>query len=388
MIKLITYLLQVLYLPIWFIIGLFPRNRNLWIFGGWLGTRFTDNAKYVFETANAISDEIDCVWLTRSQEVLAHCKGKGYRCYHIWSWKGVWLSLRAGRVIFSSGKPDVNPFLINGAVVYQLWHGAPMKKIGLDDKLVHRSWVDKFKKVFLPFIYDFNIDYVLSTSACFDSKMSSAFGVEKSKVMQLGYPRNDVFFNASYKHPIISEINKKYSEPFIVIYLPTFRNGQVDLFFDYQFDQERMSKLMEQINGVLLLKSHFADGDFGTIQSDRIIQIKDSPFLDINEVMKDTDLLITDYSGAYFDFLLADKPIIFSPFDLEDYLSKSRELYFNYNEITCAPRAKDWKQIERFLSDFAVADNQSKERQKLKAYFNGYQKGKSSQELYEFIKVH
>ncbi len=44
--------------------------------------------------------------------------------------------------------------------------------------------------------------------------------------------------------------------------------------------------------------------------------------LDLYEVVNAADLLITDYSSIYFDYLLLDRPIIFTPLDLEEYRKK------------------------------------------------------------------
>ena len=48
-------------------------------------------------------------------------------------------------------------------------------------------------------------------------------------------------------------------------------------------------------------------------------------------LMKVTDILITDYSSIYFDYLLFDKPILFMPFDFEDYIENNARFYYNYN---------------------------------------------------------
>ena len=43
-----------------------------------------------------------------------------------------------------------------------------------------------------------------------------------------------------------------------------------------------------------------------------------------------TSAMITDYSSIYFDYLLLDKPIIFFPFDKEDYLNNQRDIVYNF----------------------------------------------------------
>lgn len=48
--------------------------------------------------------------------------------------------------------------------------------------------------------------------------------------------------------------------------------------------------------------------------------------MDLYEILPHTDLLITDYSSVYFDYLLLDKPIVFTPTDLGEY-SKNEDCY-------------------------------------------------------------
>lgn len=41
--------------------------------------------------------------------------------------------------------------------------------------------------------------------------------------------------------------------------------------------------------------------------------------MDFYNILNAVDILITDYSSIYFDFLLLDRPIIFTPIDYEEY---------------------------------------------------------------------
>ena len=53
---------------------------------------------------------------------------------------------------------------------------------------------------------------------------------------------------------------------------------------------------------------------------------------DIQKLLKESALLITDYSSVYMDFAYMKKPIIYFQFDQEEYRSKQyEEGYFNYN---------------------------------------------------------
>ena len=53
---------------------------------------------------------------------------------------------------------------------------------------------------------------------------------------------------------------------------------------------------------------------------------------DIYPLLKYTDLLITDYSSIYFDFLLLDRPIIFFNYDYDEYSSNMGGFVYDYCE--------------------------------------------------------
>ena len=74
--------------------------------------------------------------------------------------------------------------------------------------------------------------------------------------------------------------------------------------------------------------------------------------IDITEYLNNVDMLITDYSSVYFDFLKTGKPIIFAPFDIDDYLRKDRELYYPYSEVTPGPSCKNWDDVLKWISTF------------------------------------
>lgn len=385
------YLLYLFFLPVWYIIRLIPRDENVWVFGSWFGDRFSDNprALYEFSLNQPNNENLKFVWLTNSKSVYLENKNSYLHFYMKWSLKGIWYSLRAKKVIFSSGKVDVNNYLINGATTINLWHGPPMKKIGLDNKLVFNKYVNFIKKYFFPFIYEYNINYILSTSKVFDDKLSNAFNVSLDGVLKLGYPRNDIFFSNSSSTQVIRKIDNDFLNPTKIMYLPTFRDGGngKDLFYDYGYDPLALNQFLQTNNSVFLTKSHYAENKLNLDNNfSRIIDLKFYKNLDINLILKDIDILLTDYSGAYFDFLLTKKPVIFTSFDLEEYVSHCRELYFDFNNIISGPIAKNWSQVISSIKNIQRNDNYINKRIEMNKKFNNYNDGLSSEKLYNFIK--
>jgi CDP-glycerol glycerophosphotransferase (TagB/SpsB family) len=384
----IKYFLYILWIPVWWLQKIMPRRRDLWVFGSWYGLKYSDNSKCLFEYISDNHKEIKCVWLTKSVEIHRNLVMAGRNTEMSGSLKGIWKALRARYVVFSSGKNDINPFFINGAIIVNSWHGAPMKKIGQDDKFGYDPSKDRIIKLFFPWIREYGISATISTADVFTQIMCSAFNLPVSNVFCTGYPRNDLFFLKEV-HPLWHKWDVYFGNPRKIFYLPTFRghSGNFQPFNKYGYDEIKMDIFLKASNSILVTKGHFIDKQVGlSTSSDRIIHLNDSEIVDLNFLLKDADILITDYSGVYFDFLLTGKPILFAPFDFEEYLSTHRELYFSYDEVICGPMAKNWNEVIDGLESLFRFDVFEEKRKAMKARFNKFSDGFSSQRLYSALR--
>lgn len=394
--RLVAYIILLPFLPLWWLQIFIKRNSKIWIYGSWHAESYSDNSRALFEYANKRHNNIVHVWLTRNNKVYNHLTKLGYNCYKTNSFIGIFFSLKAKKIIISCAKSDVNRFFINGAKIFHLWHGAPMKKIGQDEnikskirKQYNRELDNNFFWRFLPkyiftFFDEYNVDYLVSTSKQFSSHLQSAFDLSPDRILLTGYPRNDKYFtngNVGNNHILVNN-------EITIYYLPTFRSekGLESLFYDYGFSFDRMEQLLKKINGKLFFKGHFGSKIDLEINNTRIIHIKNDPILDTNYLLKKADILITDYSGCYFDFLLLDRPIIFTPFDYDDYTKNDRELYFDYYENIAGFRASNWNDVENeILNIYNGNDNYKVIRSKMKNRFNTFKDSKSSNRLFDII---
>lgn len=380
-----------LFLSIWWLELLIPRNSKVAVFGSWSGVRFADNSRILFEYINQTDNKIKPIWLTRNLEIKKQLNNQNYKCYMINSFKGIYYSLIAKHIFYCGGISDVNYKCINGAIITQLWHGVPMKKIGLDVKKYYKKSI--FNTLIKPFSFksQFSFHHCLSTSYCFNKIMPSIFGIDSKDVIKVGYPRNDVFSAKIKTLPFIERIKKQYSKPTIIAYLPTFRqsgNADYDYFFQFGFNEDVFEDFLIKNNCIFLYKGHFVintesnyndNKRFNTISNE---DIDDS----LNTFLQSVDILITDYSGVYFDFLLTEKPIIHSVFDIDFYLSDIREMYFDYNnEIVCGPVAEKWSDIMVSISELLSNDHYRELRKKRNKYFNSNNKASNCKYLYNYF---
>ena len=391
--RLLKYFLFVLFLPLWWIQIFIPRKNNIWIFGAWYGYRFSDNSRYLFEYVNTHHNEIKAIWLTRNIGIRDEIRESGGVSYLTNSMVAIYYSLLAKYVLVSSGKKDVNFLFINGAKKIQLWHGSPLKKIGLDD--IYSNANSFFQKKIVanlfPFGYEYNYNYTLSNAPIFTDKMGSSFNLNKSRVWETGCPRNDIFYSKNID-PFNLSLREKYPNCKLVYYLPTFRSfhGAKSLFTLKDFDRNSIEMFLEDQNIVFVSKGHFVDNTL--IREDhhansRIIDLKDKDVSEINFMLKDADLLITDYSSAYFDFLLTERPIIFAAFDLKEYLMDSREMYFNYQDAVAGPIVKNWEELMSALRTIWKDDKYKTLIKAKNVVYNKYHDPYNSKRVYQAIKL-
>jgi len=384
---------------VYLISHLVPKDKNLWIFGAWFGEKYADNSKYLFEYVNKNHPEIRAVWLTRNKNIPEQIRQKGYEAYLAYSFKGYLLSMKAGVAVVSQSElMDTNGFALSSRTkLVQLWHGTPLKKIMFDDQIVfgEPSLLRKLILIIFPVFkkhFDFSNALLIATSDEVKHNISSAFGVSGSNVKVTGYPRTDSFFKEQEEVPLsgllVTLRRRQYK---IGIYMPTHRReGKFDITCLLPNNLDYVDDILGQLEVFLLIKLHFYDVkalkhlDYN-FKNILFLQDEDI-WQDIYAILQYSDFLITDYSSIYFDYLLTDKPIIFAPFDIKEYTKKDREFYYNYEDVTPGPKARNWDEVLHFIEE-ATKDpgKYGEQRQRIREIFHKYVDGNSSARVFDAI---
>ncbi len=352
----LKFLIYILNLPLFYLSCIVPKKKNLWIFGSWFGEKYTDNTKYFYEYVIGNKKEIRAVWLSKNKSIVDELKLRNYEAYLTYSLKGYIISLMAEKSFCTVSHGDLNLF-VPAKKVINMWHGAPLKKIGYDDKMLvsPNLLIKNVRKIIFPFIKPLeSYNCLLSSSEEEQINMATAFGKKKSDVLVTGLPRN-----VSLKKS--NEVSKN-NNICRILYLPTHRQeGVTDSVYDNIIrGSSFINNFLEAHPNVQFdVKMHFYHEKaylFNCLHKN-FNNIGDS-VIDLYEVLGDYDILITDYSSVFFDFLLTNKPIIFFPFDIEDYLEKDRELYFDYEDAAPGPKCMTW--IEVFNSVKSILEESDK----------------------------
>jgi len=204
------------------------------------------------------------------------------------------------------------------------------------------------------------------------------FRVKKSQIAVTGQPRNDYLF----KH--VTKPKKKE-----IWYVPTFRefDTEYDFFQANNFDPQRMDAFLRKNNAHLYLKLHHVDAnkfDKYTANLKTLKNISVAKPDNLYEALGNASILLTDYSSVYFDYLLLDKPIIFTCFDYETYKRK-RDFYYDYAEVTPGPKVSNWPEVIEQLDLLFKGDDWHKSRAKVNNRFNKYQDAFSSKRVFKTI---
>ena len=365
-----------------------PRSDKIWVFIGWHTNGkhgvFADNSKYMFLYVADHGKNVKPIWIGEDKDLPARLRKRGYVAYSVNSFWGIYYSLRAGYTFIDAFMKRVNWQYAGGSKVIQLWHGKGMKKTGHDSpySLKNRSrWLapnlfTKFHKLIA------SSDYTAGL-------MASTFNVASEKILVTGLPRNDVLHyqvagaeidsHPSFKKQL--ERGHSTGASKIIIYAPTFRpDGSNPL---KKFEFEKMEKFLQENNYYLIISLHPKFAKLSVLETDNYKRISAiEAGYDIYLFLKEIDVLVTDYSSLYVDFLQLNRPIVFYTYDLEKY-KKEMGLHADFKSLTPGPHPKSFDEL---LEALASSDSHIEERQEVTRVLHQYQDGQSAERIYKLIK--
>ena len=162
----------------------------------------------------------------------------------------------------------------------------------------------------------------------------------------------------------------------MILYAPTWRENQHLPGEGYQFQLPVDFKRWREVLGdeyVILFRAHyFISNSFDFVAFSGFVYDV-SQMDDINPLYLAADVLITDYSSIYIDYLLLERPMLFLPYDREDYL-KTRGFNFDYDEVTPGPKPKSYAEFLNSIEGLLYNEmNYVENRKKIERKFNKIQ---------------
>ena len=311
--KIIKFIFKILFL----IFGILKIKKNTIVFISFNGKGYGENPKYICD--ELLEDDVEIIWIVNQYYDNIPIKVKQVKKYSI----KYFYYLSTARVWVSDSRMEEFVKKRKGQFYIQTWHSS-----------LRLKRIEKDAEEHLP------IKYI--KAAKHDSKMIDIFTCGSNysyntyknsfwydgNILMTGTPKFDIYFKKN--EDIINSIYSKYNVPKskkIILYAPTFRS------FNKKFDGEIDFNL---INNEIYKKYVFfvrlhPECKNRMVNSNKIINVSDYP--NFQDLLIASNLLITDYSGCCFDCLPNNKKCILYVPDLEEFLKKERNLYFNYNEL-------------------------------------------------------
>ena len=345
-------------------------DSHIWLFSSTDNSHYNYNSRYLFEYVKENHPEITPLFVINDPELRNSLSSKYGKQYFIEteSIQGIHQALSAGVWFTSAGLPAYGTGLHKKRLIINLWHGVPLKKIALLDPNLKKAARIYFKKIFSE-----NYTCILTTSHELIPLMARSFAVSEDKIKVWGQPRNDGLFQKNDCREILGQLFPDLPEyTKTVLYAPTFRDyGQVQLFPFKDFDQKQLEAFLEEKNMLLFIRTHVAEqGSAAPYLGKRIRFLGNEQAEDVTGILNIFDCLITDYSSIYIDYLLTDKPMIFLPYDRQQYLD-GRGMNFDYDDVTPGPKPETFNDFLDALSP--KEDFWKSERTRVNRLFNEIQ---------------
>lgn len=279
--------------------------------------------------------------------------------------------------------------LARGSRKIQLWHGNGIKALGRIRRAQEGSPVLRPLLHAAHFVGDRHSHY---EAVCFASPRQlevrgAAFRYRHAFIN--GLPRNDVLFREIAGEELGSDPaalarvrDARRAGLQIALYAPTWR-PQGLMPPARALDVDTLQATLAALGVLLVVKLHPKDPDPFPERPNICVHASDR---DVYPVLRETGLMITDYSSIYTDFILLDRPVIFLVHDRETYEAR-RGLVHALDTVACGPQCPDQAALHEALTAWARdgSDPFREQRRALCRQFNAHVGGDASARLLAFI---
>ncbi|MFB4348216.1 CDP-glycerol glycerophosphotransferase family protein [Microbacterium sp. CR_7] len=394
---------KLLRIPLYLVgrIGTFlvPRGGR-WVFG--CGAGIGDGALALQRLAAAQGH--DTLWLTLSEREERDAAALGIRTVPKSGLRGWWATARAGVVVVTHGLGDVNRYANSGAFVVQLWHGIPLKRIGLDSPATTQVPAvpgAPLLRTLVALLYRRaaqRIRVLPAASHRSRGRLESAFGLPGDRVVVTGEPRVDVLSagepaeRRAAASALLQRTVGDLSGARTVLYAPTWRDGAPDPAVPSPDQWTRIVRALDEHDVVLLVRSHpLGEGQYSPpTPTDRVRMLGASVLADVTPALPAVDVLITDYSSLAYDVGLLGMPVVYLAPDAEEY-AETRGFYGRFEDVAGEDAARDWDdvvvQLTTLLDDESAFRARSDRSAALSAEMHAFRDGGNTRRVYDRIRA-
>ncbi len=304
-----------------------PIRKKTMLITSFAGRKFDDSPKALYDEILKRPEfkDWDLIWAFVDPDQFEIPRGRKIR---IDTWPFFMALLYSAVWISNSGMDRNININRKGTIKIETWHGTPFKKIGSDQNSGTLGNYEETGPV--------DTRTIRCAQSEFDRDIFvRVFNAAPETFLLSDLPRNDSLL--TYTEEQKAEIRKKIVIPDdkkIILYMPTYReylvNEKNQTFLAPPMDLEKwQEKLGNQY--VLLVRLHYAVSVAMALKENDFV--KDvSGYPAINDLYAIADILLSDYSSAYVDYSILDKPMFCFAYDEAEYTEK-RGLYLNLHEV-------------------------------------------------------
>lgn len=296
---------------------------------------YSDHGKYITEALLQIRADVDIVWLVADLRMEVP---EGVRKVYIGNWKRYVYEMETSKIwIYNMVVPSY--IIKRPEQIYiqtKHWASITLKRFYLDASTIQdvSANVDNWK-------YNGEImDYII-TGSDFDTESSRrGFGFKK-EVLQIGSPRSDALFRGeSYRKKIYNmyHMDEEYRT---LIYAPTYRFDKSSTDHRHELravelDFDGVRKALEKRFGgswYIMLRLHPSVAKESNKFQKAGFIVDASDYVDGEELVAASDIMISDYSSIMFEPSFVKKPVFLFATDKETYIDKEYDLLIDYKTL-------------------------------------------------------
>jgi CDP-glycerol glycerophosphotransferase (TagB/SpsB family) len=332
--------------------------------------QFIENARAVYEYIKGDSTIKKIIFCREELHDFNIEDGLNTEILRLNSVKGLFLFIRC-KVLFVTHSISMdysirfsgNKFLIlnlslKNRLVINLWHGIPFKRLYalwnplVKNRLDRVSYRRYERKMY---------SGLISTSDVDSFSMGTMFyPIKYENVWITGIPRNDYLLKSldslpTYLKNEVVELRLLKGDKKLILYAPTYRQTKaVNGANYYQFSDVEILELLAFLktnNAVLGVRLHYFRNDnvlFNIekyIDNEFIFDLGHSNYTEISGIIRESDVIISDYSSIFIDSLYLDKPVLCFAYDFNSYESEQDGILYDLNLVFPGPVSRSFLQL-------------------------------------------
>lgn len=334
---------------------LVPKRRDYWAFFDHPLKRgqFIENARAVYEQVKD-DPRVHCrVFVRGSQWPRGVEESARVRVVRLDTLAGLWMLTRCGVLLltnssaldmslaWSDGRYGAPRPSLRRRITVNLWHGIPLKRLFALANPEQRQHGDRdrYRRRERRFYTG-----LVASSAIDAYAMAAIFHpLPPTNVWVTGLPRNDFLRIAEHALPVALREETERVRTLrrgrrLVLYAPTYRDASVASERAYCFNDDevaRLKRVLRRHNAVLGIRCHYLVNAPSPLHpthhldGDVLVDLGHERFQEIAPLLRESALVVTDYSSVYIDALYLGLPVLGFAYDLEHYRTRQNGLLYD-----------------------------------------------------------